>query len=379
MIGIQRELPTDIGERQQFIQDERFLYLNIALSKQYTLSAGSSTSLDLPYNRTILFPNHDLEPIREFRPYCIRDPFAASLTTTTPISATTTPPNSPPTGAVIPPRSDSIIKRLNGGNLDPIIAQADVKLELQRLENDERYREGGILYLVGHQNLFWTMILCWHRSGTTGHRGWDFVMSRISKNDSDKSQADCMFFCTPFGCHIKNCQYLHSLPRKEACEKFTRQKSLTRHVAKLETLIEECEEVDDIVDIVAEELEVEMRERIERQVSTSSKGSDDEFCGHFEEDSDSVVRKNRSGRLSAASMAFEAAEIVAAVSREPRKVYCKTCGKQEPVGQKYKLCSRCRKVRYCGRTCQEQDWKKGHMNTCHATKLHRKHRDISRQ
>ncbi|KAJ3125950.1 hypothetical protein HK098_008030 [Nowakowskiella sp. JEL0407] len=378
MTTIKKDLPSDIGDRQQFIQDERFVYLNIALSKQYSLAPGSSSNVDRIYCRTIVFPNHpDVEPIREFRPYCIRDPFAPI----SPSSGSTTPTiTSPPTSAVIPPRSDSILKRqLTLTNIDPIIAQADVKLELHRLENDERYREGGILYLVGHQNLFWTMILVWHRSGTTGHKGWDFVMSRISKDITDKSLTDCMFYCTPFGCHIHNCQYLHSQPRKEACEQFTRQKSLTRHVAKLETLIEECEEVD----IVAEELETEIRERMERQnttASTSSKSS--EGSSHFSLDdlSDSIPRKNRSGRQSAASMAYEAAEIVAAISREPRKIYCKTCGKQEPVGEKYKLCSRCRKIRYCGKECQEEDWRAGHQKTCQASKSYsKKHQDISRQ
>ena len=43
---------------------------------------------------------------------------------------------------------------------------------------------------------------------------------------------------------------------------------------------------------------------------------------------------------------------------------CDHCGVAETDRLKHNRCSRCKKVWYCGRECQMQDWKKGHKNVC---------------
>jgi hypothetical protein len=40
----------------------------------------------------------------------------------------------------------------------------------------------------------------------------------------------------------------------------------------------------------------------------------------------------------------------AAQKTERRK--CANCGKPEPTGTKFDVCSRCKQIRYCGRSCQ---------------------------
>ncbi|KAJ1558408.1 hypothetical protein HK096_001183 [Nowakowskiella sp. JEL0078] len=354
-MSFKREIPADIGIRQKEIQDDRHEYLRVALSKDYMISPGPSTAIDRVNCRTIQFPSRpDLESICEFRPYVVRDEVQRMQA----LTHRRTP--SSPLAASNP--------------IDSIIAIAEVKTELDRLEKDERYREGGILYLVGHQNLFWTMILVWHRSGTTGHKGWDYVLQRILTDLDNLSLCDCMFFCTPYGCHVDDCQYLHSVPRKDACDNFNSQKA-QRHVCKLETLVEETGSETDEVDMVFEELEQEAQELKEladlhrhdtmgSMVSSTSSESSNDFEYIDEED---FLQKNRS---SAAIKAYEAEMIVAQISRQPRDIFCKTCGKQEPVGEKFKLCSRCRRVRYCGRQCQEDDWKTGHAKNCNRRPRH---------
>ncbi|KAJ1568966.1 hypothetical protein HK096_004693 [Nowakowskiella sp. JEL0078] len=316
------------------------------------ISPGPSSAIDRVNCRTIQFPNRpDLEPICEFRPYILRVEAQQKQA----LTHRRTP--SSPLAASNP--------------IDSIIAIADVKTELDRLERDERYREGGILYLVGHQNLFWTMIIVWHRSGTTGHKGWDYILRRMVTERENISLCDCMFFCTPFGCRIEDCQYLHLVPRKEACDNFNRQKA-EKHVCKLETLAEETgsetDEVDE-VDIVFEELEQEAKEMKELAylqhhdtMSSTTSLTTSELSGDFEYiDDENFLLKNRS---SAAIKAYEAEMTVAQISRQPRDIFCKTCGKQESVGEKFKLCSQCRRVRYCGKQCQEEDWKALHAKNC---------------
>ncbi|KAJ1550203.1 hypothetical protein HK096_008196, partial [Nowakowskiella sp. JEL0078] len=347
-MSFKRKIPTDIGIRQNEIQIERHEYLKVALLKDYMISPAPFSAIDRFNCRTIQFPNRpDLESILEFRPYVTKDETQRKNL----LTHRRTP--SSPLAASNP--------------IDSIIAIADVKIELDRLERDERYREGGILYLVGHQNLFWTMIIVWHRSGTTGHKGWDYVLQRILNDINNPSLCDCMFFCTPYGCHVTDCPYLHSVPRKDACDNFTRQKA-QKHVCKLETLIEESESETDKVDMVFEELQQEAQvfkemanlrrhdtmSSMTSSTSSTSSGSTSDFEYIDEED---YIQKNRS---SAAIKAYEAEIIVAEISRQPREIFCKTCKKQEPVGEKFKLCSRCRRVRYCGRQCQEEDWKAGH-------------------
>ncbi|KAJ3120240.1 hypothetical protein HK098_004764 [Nowakowskiella sp. JEL0407] len=93
-----------------------------------------------------------------------------------------------------------------------------VKDELIILRDDPKYREGGLLYLVGNADVFWTMICVWHKNRTTGVKYWDKTLARISLNPNRRNLIDCMFYCTPYGCHILGCEYLHSPTLKKANE-----------------------------------------------------------------------------------------------------------------------------------------------------------------
>lgn len=46
---------------------------------------------------------------------------------------------------------------------------------------------------------------------------------------------------------------------------------------------------------------------------------------------------------------------------------CAACGKKEPALRTFKICSACKTTFYCGKTCQQNDWKV-HKKTCQAVK-----------
>ena len=50
------------------------------------------------------------------------------------------------------------------------------------------------------------------------------------------------------------------------------------------------------------------------------------------------------------------------------KKVCKVCNKEL---EKVFRCSKCKKARYCGRDCQNQDWKSGHKLECFAEAIKR--------
>ena len=44
-----------------------------------------------------------------------------------------------------------------------------------------------------------------------------------------------------------------------------------------------------------------------------------------------------------------------------------SCGKLQQTKNEFKLCSRCRQVRYCSAACQQAHWKAGHKAQCSAS------------
>ena len=55
----------------------------------------------------------------------------------------------------------------------------------------------------------------------------------------------------------------------------------------------------------------------------------------------------------------------------PQPPTCSVCGKFPRPGEKIKRCSACKSVLYCGRECQEADWKAGHKDKCKGMQMER--------
>ena len=47
------------------------------------------------------------------------------------------------------------------------------------------------------------------------------------------------------------------------------------------------------------------------------------------------------------------------VYKKQEVITCSGCGKKEGSSEKFKQCSQCKLVRYCGSECAKKDWKKG--------------------
>jgi hypothetical protein len=64
-------------------------------------------------------------------------------------------------------------------------------------------------------------------------------------------------------------------------------------------------------------------------------------------------------------------ELMAPMHEPPQPPTCSVCGKFPRPGEKIKRCSACKSVLYCGRECQEADWKAGHKDKCKGMQMER--------
>lgn len=110
------------------------------------------------------------------------------------------PPDGSQKGQVIltslPSAPEIIITVLNDGAIGSA---------LERLEADERVREGGLLYLVGESSVFWSMMRLWHVKGSTSSQRWDEALERANTQGT----VECMFFRTSAGCLSQRCAFEH--------------------------------------------------------------------------------------------------------------------------------------------------------------------------
>ncbi|KAJ1557215.1 hypothetical protein HK096_008503, partial [Nowakowskiella sp. JEL0078] len=213
----------DVGNAQKSVQFDRYSYLKAAITRNYSIGLAPNDNGETCH--VIKFPNFpDLKPVRDFQPLIYRDIDPEPLINTVPsVLDYSSQQLSKPFRKRDISLGDSLSRQTSLPSPRSVSFLIDAELVgrmLEGLESDARYREGGILYLIGHPNLFWSMMLLWHRSGSTGHSGWDFVVKRILSDPNNPDLIDCMFFCTPYGCLTHSCQYIHSQARKDACNSF---------------------------------------------------------------------------------------------------------------------------------------------------------------
>lgn len=86
-----------------------------------------------------------------------------------------------------------------------LLNEQQLRMQLHQLELDERVREGGLHYLIGEPNVFWSMIRHFHQTGTTTSSKWDALLLRVRQSN----QVDCMFFRSAAGCLSQHCPFDH--------------------------------------------------------------------------------------------------------------------------------------------------------------------------
>ncbi|RUP23898.1 hypothetical protein BC936DRAFT_138964 [Jimgerdemannia flammicorona] len=287
----------DVAAAQQALQAERFRILRAAVTKNYTLTedtekSGSEKDAQVPD---------------------VSEPPIPKLVVTFPDD--------------LPTIKDVVLLEEETGNR--VISADSVAFNLEELDENEKFREGGILYLVGDSTVFWSMIQLWHETGSTGLDEWDRLLAITKEKPADASRVDCMFFSTPFGClqHTGNldpyCPFRHDVGRK----KRLRERVIADRLANLG--LPTHEERQRLARKALQKLE-EFEKR---------KPNDDEIDTCYEL---YVVGDNRA------------------------RVFCKQCEKPEPkaVGDEaFKRCKRCRNVWYCTADCQKTDWKE-HKRSC---------------
>ncbi|RUS15111.1 hypothetical protein BC937DRAFT_92885 [Endogone sp. FLAS-F59071] len=225
-----------------------------------------------------------------------------------------------------PVRDVVLLEEEAGGR---VISADSVAFNLEELDENEKFREGGVLYLVGDSTVFWSMIQLWHQTGTTGLEEWDKILATVKEKPSDASRVDCMFFSTPFGC----LQHTHRLdPSCPFRHDDQRKKRLRERVIK-----------DRLASIglpTSEERQRLARKALQTfEESKKRKPTEEEVDEYFEL---YVAGDNRA------------------------RVFCKYCDKPEPTEadeESFKRCKRCRSVWYCSVECQRTDWKE-HKRTC---------------
>ncbi|KAJ1558409.1 hypothetical protein HK096_001184 [Nowakowskiella sp. JEL0078] len=399
----------DVGKAQENVQLDRHRYLKAAITRNYFVGLAPNDEGETCH--VIKFPNFpNLKPVRDFQPLLYRNKSPEPVTDTIrgEITFSSQQPN------IIPRKrdvslGDSLSRQTSLPSPRSVSFLIDAELVgqmLAGLESDARFREGGILYLIGHSNLFWSMMLLWHRSGSTGHSGWDFVLKRIISDPSNPDLIDCMFFCTPFGCLTHSCQYVHSQARKDACNSFEAVEiARSRHSAiklDLKLHFSRCQELIPIRESAAEIEEEEHEQLLQRLLMTlpnlSYSNSSDisssisTKLSEFDHDSESTqglveiegsTLLRRRGAIRTSGRVRGSSPIRLGMQTKPkftqqlvntsvkiREVFCSRCEKQEDmrINDKFKLCSQCRLVRYCSRTCQELDWP-DHIDLCMKTNV----------
>lgn len=89
-----------------------------------------------------------------------------------------------------------------------LLSEAQLRVQLQQLEMDERVREGGLHYIIGEPSVFWSMIRHWNQTGTTTHPKWDMQLYRARTTHV----VECMFFRSVASCLNPSCPFEH-IPR----------------------------------------------------------------------------------------------------------------------------------------------------------------------
>ncbi|KAI0056603.1 hypothetical protein BV25DRAFT_1920849 [Artomyces pyxidatus] len=119
----------------------------------------------------------------------------------------------------LPPVGGVKLHPLPNGTIHP----EDIKIYVERFENNWRCREGGILYCIGEGREWWNMVLNYHATdSTTGREGWDLLFALLKANGYSKGLIPCMYFAQVSGCLDPQCPFSH---HEEECRK-ERQKFL---------------------------------------------------------------------------------------------------------------------------------------------------------
>ncbi|KAI8814079.1 hypothetical protein BJ742DRAFT_766496 [Cladochytrium replicatum] len=198
-------VPSDIGIRQRLLQQQRYGYLQEALFAHFSvLPSTSSNGLANPaISYEIKFPQRpDLPVIPDFKPFGLAGTLSVAEFLVAEWKGARQATNAPLM------KEEVLVKGLTSTGALGIALDA-ARAGLERLDYDERYTQGGILYLLGSVDLFWTTMIVWHLHGTTGHSGWDEELSRLTLFPDDPFHTPCMFFRTPYGCQDRHCRHSH--------------------------------------------------------------------------------------------------------------------------------------------------------------------------
>ncbi|KAI8806567.1 hypothetical protein BJ742DRAFT_740476 [Cladochytrium replicatum] len=425
-------LPADLGARQRMLQQQRAGYLQEALFAHFCIVPNTPPTNPATYQ--IKFPHRrDLPIIPAFKPYDLASSSSVAELVVAEWRAARQNADSPAVNG-----EEMIQGMADTGALG--IAMDAVRSGLECLEDDQRYKQGGVLYLLGSVDLFWTAMIVWHLLGTTGHSAWDDEFSRLALFPNQQQYTPCMFFQTPYGCQDRNCNLSHmtstalsraSLFVHSAQSKASKRRSgvipRSPNMARNRRFLSATEQ-----SIAPYRLDMSNASAVlppMRKVGPGDKSSSGDeatspttpvsagicFAPYHQsnksspavlipsdhannpststDESDSnVPHRNKFGSnpskprpivmltsnkslqnlreslqtpvSASTSISFLDMHYNAQVGVQRPCATCANCRKVEPDGVKFKMCSRCRIDRYCGKACQEEHWQKGHSRLC---------------
>ncbi|KAI8799450.1 hypothetical protein BJ742DRAFT_134023 [Cladochytrium replicatum] len=379
-----------LADRQRILQSQRFEYLKEALSGTFVILKSQTSETIKSFTFSIQFPlRPDLSPVRVFNPYLLKPKIQDLLVTEWQgLSAAF--------GFTAEPRQTETLEGKEAVN----IAIQSVRTGLELINDDRRFTDGGILYMIGNGDLFWTMMIVWHLRRQTGNSKWD---EEVAKLMDDNDAVPCMFFQTPFGCHDPSCPFIHhSAPRTSGSASVGRHRSYSNltglpawHRHPVRPTRSQSNNLGLSLDLSSLPPPPPLRQTQSRSATLEAaelrtdrprnlKSLIDFAIADVDpneppaplmssEEISTVPKKqlhlkiNTTFSVRPPSPAVNSANTfgIGGDWRKPRPVYhCANCDMAEPAGVKFKVCSRCRKERYCGRVCQEQRWKDGHAKVC---------------
>ncbi|KAI8803098.1 hypothetical protein BJ742DRAFT_743178 [Cladochytrium replicatum] len=425
-------LPADLGARQRTLQQQRSGYLQEALFAHFCVVPNTPPTNPLTYQ--IKFPQRtDLPIIPAFKPYGL-----ASSTSVAELVVAEWKAARQNADSQVVTGEEMIQGMADTGALG--IAMDAVRSGLECLEDDHRYKQGGVLYLLGSVDLFWTAMIVWHLLGTTGHNAWDDEFSRLTLFPNQPQYTPCMFFQTPYGCQDRICSLSHMAPNAlrraslfvpSAQSKASKRRSgvipRSPNMARNRRFLSATEQ-----SIAPYRPDMKNASAVLpplRKVAPGDKSSSGDeatspittvgttgpfFAPYYQSNKSSPAvlvpsdRANPSistddsdmnaahGTKKSSSVMTPAPIVTLASNKSLQNLReslqtpvsastpisfldmhynaqagvqrpvatCANCRKLEPDGVKFKMCSRCRIDRYCGKACQEEHWQKGHSRLC---------------